>query len=60
MSAACDGSRETGEPGCCVGVQAGSGMRLGALLGVGRGASSLCLRSFLIEENIVTEMEKLD
>ena len=30
------------------------------LLSVGRGASSLYLRSFLIEESIVTETERLD
>lgn len=60
MSAACDAGGETGKPGCCVGVQAGSGRRPGALLGVGRGASSLHLRSFLINESIATETEKLE
>lgn len=51
VSAAYDGSRETGRPGCCAGVQAGSGRRLGVLLGAGREGSSLYLRSCLIKEH---------
>ena len=58
VSAACDESRGTGRPGCCAGAQAGSGRRLDGGLCSGRGASRMSLRSFLIEESIVTKTDQ--